>query len=67
MIRPSNEERISALEHEVAELKKAVASQGQDDWIAKITGSFENNSDFDEIVRLGQEIGRSDRPPADGD
>ncbi len=59
----SIEERLGNLEREVAELKRRLGEdKAQESWIERITGSFENDPDFAEILRLGQEIRRADRP-----
>ena len=54
----SVEERLARLEKEVEELRKArreeqAARRG--DWISKITGSFKDDPEFEEILRLGRE------------
>ena len=49
----SIEERLAILEKEVAELKQA---QSRKDWIKEITGSFKDDAEFGEILRLGREI-----------
>lgn len=56
----SVEDRLSALESEVANLRKQLASDP--DWISKISGSMEDYPEFDEVLRLGREIRNSDRP-----
>lgn len=59
----SLEERVKALEGEVAALKERLAdAPKQGNWIEKITGTFEGDPEFAEIVRLGAEIRRKDRP-----
>lgn len=64
MPQPSSlEDRLKALESEVADLKKRLGeTPKQGNWIDKITGTFENDPEFAEIVRLGAEIRRKDRP-----
>ena len=62
----SLEERIVALEHEVARLKQSVEGSAKPDWIDRLTGSFKDDADFDEIVRLGQEYRKSQRPETHG-
>ena len=57
------EERVRALEEEVAELKRLVGrGESQKSWIERISGSFANDPEFEEIVRLGREIRAADRP-----
>lgn len=59
----SIEERLDTLEHEMADLKRRVGEgETKKNWIEKITGTFENDPDFAEILRLGREIRRADRP-----
>ena len=64
MQQPSSlEERVELLEYEVAALKKRLGIQpiGKN-WIEKITGTFEGDTEFAEIVELGAEMRRADRP-----
>ena len=57
------EQRVAVLERDLAELRQRISSSdGKKNWIEKITGTFENDPDFAEILRLGQEIRRADRP-----
>lgn len=57
------EERLQKLEWELEALKtKSVQKDGQSDWLSTMIGSFENDPDFDEIVRLGKEFRHADRP-----
>jgi hypothetical protein len=57
------EQRVKLLENEVAALKErlGIAPAGMN-WIEKITGTFEGDAEFAEIVKLGAELRRSDRP-----
>lgn len=51
------EERLTALEKELRELKQQVTVQiDQRSWIEKIAGTFKDDPDFEEIVRLGREF-----------
>lgn len=54
------EERLAAVEHELAELKRKTQS-GRDGncWIERIAGTFRDDPDFDEIIRLGREFRKS--------
>lgn len=57
------EKRVTDLESELATLKRQLASERRGgDWISRITGSFKDDPEFAEIVRLGREIRRADRP-----
>jgi hypothetical protein len=31
-------------------------------WLDDVSGSFENDSEFDQVVRLGRELRKADRP-----
>ena len=55
------EERVSSLEKELSEIKRMLAkSSGQKSpWWLKVAGSFEQDSTFDEVVKLGQEWRKS--------
>ena len=58
---PSLEERVTSVEHDLAELKSQMErSAPQRGWIDKITGSFKDDPDFEEILRLGREIRQAD-------
>ncbi len=58
------EARLAKLEQEVAMLK-AKEVQDKSNWISEITGSFGDDADFEEIVRLGKEL--RDAEPPEGD
>ncbi len=59
---PTVEERLAHVERDVQELKSEVQRlRPTEGWIDKITGSFKGDPDFEEILRLGQEIRRADR------
>ena len=55
------ETRVAILERELSQMKQMVAESLQDKepWWLKIAGTFENDSTFDEAVRLGQEWRKS--------
>ena len=60
------EQRLAALEAEVAELKRRPAVPAPaDDWLEQITGSVKDAEVFEEILRLGREYRQADRPPED--
>jgi hypothetical protein len=56
---PQLEVRVANLEAELAQMKQLMSSFHQPEteshWWLKVAGSFENDPDFDEAVRLGQE------------
>jgi hypothetical protein len=58
----SLEQRVAALENELADIKRRMAAHGAEDWFARVAGSFEHEPDFDEVLRLGREMRRSDSP-----
>ena len=57
------EERIAALEGDVAQLKFAsrFARVPQKRWWRSLVGKYENNPDFEEAMRLGREYRESQR------
>lgn len=60
------EDRVAALEEEVACLKRrqraALAPKDSVPWWGRIFGSFADNSDYEEAMRLGREYRESLRP-----
>ena len=57
------EKRVEALERQVTELRQQLAQkQSPDDRFRRLSGSFANEPEFDEVLRLGGEIRRADRP-----
>jgi hypothetical protein len=58
------EERLTQVEAELARLKSQVeAKPPKRGWLDAITGTFKDDPDFDEILRLGRELRQADRPP----
>jgi hypothetical protein len=56
------EQRVDLLERELAALKEHLTvGPKPPNWIESITGTFEGDPDFAEIVKLGAEIRRTDR------
>jgi hypothetical protein len=56
------EQRVNILEREVAALKQQLGNGPHPaNWIEKITGTFEGDEEFAEIIGLGAEIRRADR------
>lgn len=55
------ETRVATLEKELAQIKQMLTKrpESKEPWWLKIAGSFENDPDFDEAVRLGQEWRKS--------
>jgi hypothetical protein len=58
------EERLAQVEKELADLKSRMKSLDtpKKNWIKAISGSFKDDPDFAEIVRLGKEIRDADKP-----
>ncbi|MEQ8786518.1 MAG: hypothetical protein RIC55_09470 [Pirellulaceae bacterium] len=58
------EERLAQVERELASLKSRVKalSGPKGNWIDAISGSFKDDPEFEEIVRLGKEIRDADKP-----
>lgn len=57
------EKRLATLECEIAQLKRLVASvQLPESWFARVAGSFKDEPEFEEVLRLGRELRRSDKP-----
>ena len=63
------EERLAVVEKEIRELKEAkTAVESKKGWLEKITGTFKDDPEFGEILRLGQEIRKTERmDEANGD
>jgi hypothetical protein len=64
MATASLEERVAAIEAELAQLKQrlTVAPPGGLPWWKQIVGVFEGDAEFDEAMRLGREYRQSLRP-----
>jgi hypothetical protein len=58
------EERLAALEADVARLKQLLprATPAQN-WFEQVSGSMKDKPAFEEVIRLGREIRQADRPP----
>jgi hypothetical protein len=58
------EDRVTALEAEVARLKLCVETtqRTSEDWIDEIWGSFDNDPLYEEAMRLGKQYCASLRP-----
>ncbi|MGZ0165878.1 MAG: hypothetical protein ACKVII_18285 [Planctomycetales bacterium] len=51
------EQRLTKVEQELKLLKARSEGDGpKSTWISEVTGSFKDDPDFDEILRLGKEI-----------
>jgi hypothetical protein len=70
MAQETLEQRVTALEAEVAALKQRVTTMHPGaDWLEHLSGSMKDYPEFEEVVRLGREIRRADSPedPTDQD
>ena len=58
------QDRVAALEAEVANLKKENGSKQTDNrpWWEKIYGTFANDPDYEEAMKLGRKYRESTRP-----
>lgn len=57
------DDRVKSLENDIAAIKKRLGiPPAEENWIEKITGTFEGDTEFAEIVKLGAELRRADRP-----
>ncbi len=59
------EQRLDKLEADVAELRRQSAGDKKKEWLSKVAGSFRDDPEFAEIVKLGREIREADRPKGD--
>ena len=64
---PTVEERLASLEAEVARLKavKHGDENNAQPWRERIRGTFKEDSDYDEAMRLGRQWRESFRPKED--
>ena len=61
------EHRVAVLEEELARLKRSLGKDAtKRSWVDQISGTFKDDSDFDEIVDLGREIRKSQLPETHG-
>ncbi len=59
------EERIAKIEQEIERLKeKSDSSNNKSNWISEVSGSFKDDDEFEEILRLGREERQADCNPA---
>jgi hypothetical protein len=57
------EERLARVEREIAELKGEIKTLiPRKHWISAICGSFKDDPEFDEVLRLGRELREAERP-----
>ena len=53
--------RLARVERELAILR-AKSTRDKSNWLSEIIGTFKDNKDFDEIVRLGKEMRDAETP-----
>jgi hypothetical protein len=57
------EQRLTSIEKQVAELRQSLSDKNDaPSWLDKVAGSFQDDTEFDEVLRLGQAIREADRP-----
>lgn len=62
----SVEQRLAALEAEVANLKRRMNMLPvPPDWLDRVYGCMNDNPAFEEAMRLGRELRQADKPPPD--
>lgn len=61
------EQRLTALENAIRELQRRLDQvPPAKNWLEQITGSFEDEPAFEEVLRYGRAFPEADRPPEDG-
>jgi hypothetical protein len=61
------EKRLEDVERELAALRGVVKSLKPDaNWISAISGTFKDDPEFDEVLRLGKEL-RDAEPPVESE
>jgi hypothetical protein len=57
------EQRLQNMERELADLKGEIkALIPRPNWISAISGTFKDDPEFDEVLRLGKEFRETDQP-----
>ena len=57
------EQRLAAVEQAVTDLRRRLdAPEPATNWLERLTGTFENEPAFDEVLELGRAIRHADRP-----
>ena len=62
MAQATTEERLTAVEQELAELKHRLNGRNGATWLDRIAGSMKDEPEFAEVLRLGRAIRDADRP-----
>jgi hypothetical protein len=60
------EQRLAVVEEELARLRQKIDDRPKGNWIERLTGSFKDDPNFEEIVKLGADIRKSQRPDTHG-
>jgi hypothetical protein len=60
MTNTSIEERLTAIEAAIAELRKQVSTSQPKNWLQQITGSFKDEPAFEEVLAYGRAIRQGD-------
>ncbi len=63
----SLEERLAAVEAALAKLEKEVGISQPTNWLQQITGSFKDESAFEEVLAYGQSIRQGDESLLEAD
>lgn len=58
----SLEERLAAVEVALAHLQQQVATSQPTNWLQQITGSFQDEPAFEEVLAYGRAIRQGDEP-----
>lgn len=57
------DQRMTAIEESVRELREVLNARGPDpDWLDRVIGSMKDQPDFDEVLALGRAIRQADTP-----
>ncbi len=57
------EQRLENVERELAEIKGEIKTLiPRPNWISAMSGTFTDDPEFDEVLRLGKEFRQADRP-----
>ena len=62
------EQRLENVERELATLKGVVKTlKPGPNWISSMCGTFKDDPEFDEILRLGKQLRDAEEPPQESD
>jgi hypothetical protein len=62
------EQRLETVERELATLKGGVKTlKPGPNWISSMCGTFKDDPEFDEILRLGKQLRDAEEPPEESD